>query len=84
MPHWAAPPYAPPVDDTGKYERSGPDDDDYRHRMRMNLLAFAACVLLGFIGVWLANQIAEMRKNQDCVLSGRPGCTKVEVPGRPR
>jgi hypothetical protein len=31
-------------------------------------------------GVWLANAIVDMRKNQDCVLTGRRGCTPVEVP----
>ena len=34
----------------------------------------------GAIGValWLANTMADMRRNQDCVLSGRRGCTPVE------
>ena len=71
----------PPVKDIGKYERAG-DDDDYRHRMTMNVLALGVCVLLALVGVWIADQMATMRKNQDCVLSGRPGCTKIEVPDR--
>jgi hypothetical protein len=29
-------------------------------------------------GLWIANTMASMRKNQDCVLSGRSGCTPVE------
>jgi hypothetical protein len=72
-----------PVDDLGKYER-GAGDDDYRHRMLMNLLAFGFVVLLVLAGVWMADRIALMRKNQDCVLSGRRGCTPVEVPVRNR
>ena len=36
--------------------------------------AFAAIVILGTIGVWLATSITDMRKNQDCVLSGRRDC----------
>jgi hypothetical protein len=28
--------------------------------------------------------MAHMRKNQDCVLIGRPGCTPVDVPPRQR
>jgi hypothetical protein len=43
-------------------------------------LAFTFCVVLVVIGVWLANTIAEMRRNQDCVLSGRRNCAQVNVP----
>jgi len=35
-------------------------------------------------GVWLATKRAQMRKDQDCVLSRRRGCTPVEVPVRSR
>ena len=71
-----------PVNDIDRYERAG--DDDYRHRMIMNVLALIVCLLLAGSGVWLANQIAEMRKNQDCVLSGRMNCAKIEVLPRER
>jgi hypothetical protein len=65
--------------------RPGADEhDDYRHRMITNALAFALCVLLVVIGVWIADTMAQMRKNQDCVLSGRRGCTPVDVPVRSR
>jgi hypothetical protein len=73
-------PEATPVEDVAKYARKG--EDDYRQRMTNNVLAFAFCVLLVFAGVWLVNRIAEHRKNQDCVLSGRQGCTVVQVPAR--
>jgi hypothetical protein len=69
----------PPVEGLGKYAPSE-GDDDYRQRMINNGLALVACVLLVIVGIWLANSIAEMRKNQDCVLSGRRGCTPVDVP----
>jgi hypothetical protein len=72
-----------PVAGLGKYERGG-DDEDYRHRMLMNVLAFGFVVLLILAGVWIADKIALMRKNQDCVLSGRRGCTPVEVQPRER
>jgi hypothetical protein len=36
-------------------------------------------VALAAAGVWLAIQIAEMRRNQDCVLSGRRNCTPVDI-----
>lgn len=58
--------------------------DDYRHRMTVNAVAFAFVVGLGLVGYWLADTMATMRKNQDCVLTGRRGCTPVEVPSRER
>jgi hypothetical protein len=52
--------------------------------MIMNGLAFAATVVLIVAGIWIADVMAHMRKNQDCVLIGRPGCTPVDVPPRQR
>jgi hypothetical protein len=72
----------PPVEDVAKYARAG--EDDYRLRMTNNVLAFVVCTLLVLAGVWLVNRIAEYRKTQDCVLSGRQGCTQVLVPTRER
>jgi hypothetical protein len=67
-----------PTEDLGKYQR-GDDGDDYRHRMIMNVAAFVFVAALIGVGLWLADTMAQMRKNQDCVLSGRRGCTPVEV-----
>ena len=67
-----------PVEGVEKYARGEPDD--YRQRMINNGLGLLACVLLVAIGIWLANTIAELRRNQDCVLSGRRDCTKIIVP----
>ena len=77
------PPSPPPVDDLTKYER---DDapDDYRHRMIVNVVAFAFIVGLIGAGIWVADTMARMRKDQDCVLSGRRGCTPVEVDRKDR
>jgi hypothetical protein len=69
----------PPVDDLAKYERGGEDADDYRHRMIVNAAAFLFVLALIGAGLWLADTMAKMRRNQDCVLSGRRGCTPVEV-----
>lgn len=74
----------PPVSDLGEYERRPDEPDDYRHRMVMNGLAFVATVLLIVAGIWIADVMAQMRKNQDCVLTGRPGCTHVDVLPRER
>ena len=76
---------APPaVGDLSRFERSADTQDDYRHRMVVNGLAFVVCILLVLAGVWLTSKLAQMRKDQDCVLSGRVGCTPVNVPVRSR
>ena len=71
-------PAASPVKDLAQFER-GEAADDYRHRMIVNVIAFVFVLALIGVGYWLAETMAEMRKNQDCVLSGRRGCTPVEV-----
>ncbi|HEY7665573.1 MAG TPA: hypothetical protein VH934_20850 [Xanthobacteraceae bacterium] len=71
-------PSTPPVEGLAKYE-GGEHDDDYRHRMAVNVAALLFTVVLALAGVWLALQIAQMRKNQDCVLSGRRNCAPIEV-----
>jgi len=71
-------PSPPAVEDLTKYER-GESPDDYRHRMVVNVVAFVFVIGLIAAGLWLADTMAAMRKNQDCVLSGRRGCTPVEV-----
>jgi hypothetical protein len=68
----------PPVDDLAKYEQ-GTEADDYRHRMMVNMVAFVFVIVLIGAGLWLADTMARMRKNQDCVLSGRRNCSPVEV-----
>jgi hypothetical protein len=71
-----APP--PPVEGLAKYEGGG-HDDNYRHRMIVNLAALVFTVALAIAGAWLVIQIADMRKKQDCVLSGRRNCTPIDV-----
>ena len=72
------------VPDLEKYERAPDEPDDFRHRMTMNALGLAVTVALVVTGIWIADVMAHMRKDQDCVLTGRPGCTHVDVPARPR
>lgn len=66
-----------------RYERSDGAEDDYRHRMAVNIAALAICVLLGAAGVWVAINIADLRRNQDCVLAGRKNCAGVSIPAGP-
>jgi hypothetical protein len=67
------------ADDLARFERTG-EPDDYRHRMLMNAVALIIVAALIGAGLWLATTMADMRKNQDCVLSGRAGCTPVDIP----
>jgi hypothetical protein len=67
-----------PVEDLSKFEAREPADD-YRHRMIMNFVALGATIFLVVAGLWIADTMAQMRKNQDCVLSGRRGCTPIDI-----
>ncbi len=72
----AAPPAshpASPVEDLSRFERTA-GEDDYRHRMLMNAMAAGVTVLLVAGGIWIANSLAQLRKDQDCVMSGRRNC----------
>ena len=77
-------PRPPTVPDLEKYERAQNEPDDFRHRMVMNGLALVVTVALVSAGIWIADVMAQMRKDQDCVLTGRPGCTHVDMPVRAR
>ncbi len=73
---------APPLADLAKYERAG-EPDDYRHRMLVNAAAFLFVLGLIGAGLWLAESMAELRRNQDCVLAGHRNCVPIEaVPQR--
>lgn len=64
--------------DLAKYERDD-QPDDYRHRMLVNLAAFVFVIMLMGAGYWLFDTMARMRKDQDCVLTGRRGCSPVHI-----
>lgn len=81
--------YRPAADGPSRHERDGGDldqyarssePDDFRHRMIVNALAFFFVLALVIAGIWLADTITTMRKNQDCVLSGKRGCSPIEAP----
>ena len=77
-------PRPPTVPDLEKYERVPDEADDFRHRMLMNGLGLVVTVALVGAGIWIADVMAHMRKDQDCVLTGRAGCTHVDVPAQTR
>lgn len=66
--------------DLSHFERDRDEPDDFRHRMLANLAALAFTVALTAIGIWLAMSIADLRKNQDCVLMGRRDCAHISAP----
>ena len=52
--------------------------------MGVGLLAFALLSLIVYCGIWLANTMAQLRADQDCVLMGRTNCAPIKVPVEPR
>jgi hypothetical protein len=73
-----------PVEGVDKYARQGDDTEDYRHRMRTNVAAIVVVGLLIWCGYWLFETLAEMRRTQDCILSGRTNCAHINVPPQSR
>ena len=73
-----------PVADIGKYARRSEEPDDYRHRMKMNAITAALLVALIGCGLWLVDTMAQIRRNQDCVLSGQRNCAPINVPSTGR
>ena len=71
------------VADLRKYEYSA-EPDDYSRRMVINVVAFAFIVMLTLAGIWIADQLALLSKNQDCVFFGRKNCTDVDWHRRSR
>lgn len=70
----------PPVIGLGAHADPEDDRNDYRHRMKTNAAALVVVALLIWAGLWLADTIAQFRKTQDCVLSGRRNCAPITVP----
>jgi hypothetical protein len=73
-----------PVESVDKYASAPDDTEDYRHRMRTNAAAIIVVGLLIWCGYWLFDTLAEMRKTQDCILSGRTNCARIDVPANAR
>jgi hypothetical protein len=73
-------PRPPLVPDLKKFEQTPEHPDDFKHRMLMNALGLVVTVLLIVGGVWIADVMAHMRKDQDCVLMGRQNCANINIP----
>ncbi|MGJ4902571.1 hypothetical protein ACQR10_16605 [Bradyrhizobium sp. HKCCYLRH2060] len=66
-----------PTLDLSRYEQPREEPDDFRHRILANIAAIAFTVALTAIGIWLAMSIADLRKTQDCLLTGRRDCARI-------
>jgi len=58
---------------------SEPDEneDDERARRRTQLIGLLVVVALVIGGLWLANVLGAAGKIQDCVMSGRTNCVRI-------
>jgi hypothetical protein len=68
------------ADDLARYEQEQDEPVNYRQRMLMNAIAIAIVTLLIGAGVWIADTIADMGHDQDCVMQGRSNCAPLETP----
>lgn len=72
------------IDDLARYEQDREEEDEdevinYPRRMLMNIIALMVLTVLIGAGVWLADTIAYMERNQDCILQGRQNCAPIEI-----
>jgi hypothetical protein len=67
--------------DLAQYERDRDDGEDlsYGHRMLMNVMAVAIITLLVGVGVWIADTMGALQRDQDCLLQGRKNCAPIEI-----
>jgi hypothetical protein len=60
------------------------EPESERERMTVNIVIAVFFILLVGAGVWLANAMVNVRKGEECVLSGRKNCADIQVPARER
>lgn len=72
------------ADDFARYEQDQDEPVDYRQRMLMNVIALAIVTLLVGAGVWIADTIAGLERDQDCIMQGRANCAPIETPASTR
>jgi hypothetical protein len=75
--------YAPapsPVRDIDGFESAPESEEDYRTRMRVNLVAAVFLMLLMTIGGWVFNAMVEARQAQYCYLHEPGHCAPSYIP----
>jgi hypothetical protein len=55
-----------------------------RERMTTNIVIAVFFILVVGAGIWLVDAMVNVRKGEDCVLSGRKSCADITVPARER
>lgn len=80
----AAPAADSAVRDLTKFSHSHGEPDDFSHRMRMNALAVIVLIVLIGAGIWIVEVMTQMRKDQDCALTGRRNCAPITLPATSR
>jgi hypothetical protein len=70
----------PQPHDLSRDERPRDEPDEFRHRLLANVAVIAFAIASMAIGVWLAVSIADLRKTQDCVLTGQRDCARIYAP----
>ncbi|MGB6510249.1 MAG: hypothetical protein WBF07_19230 [Xanthobacteraceae bacterium] len=73
-----------PSDDFTQYEQDQDEIVDYRQRALMNVIALAVLAILVSTGVWLADTITDMERDQYCMMQGRVNCAPIELPPPPQ
>jgi len=68
------------VDEFARFEQEQDEPINYRQRMIMNLIALAILALLVGLGVWIADTITDLQRQQDCLMQGRSNCAPIELP----
>lgn len=68
------------LDDFARFEQEQDEPIDYRHRMIMNLIALAILISLVGVGVWIADTISDLQREQDCLVQGRSNCAPIQIP----
>jgi len=46
----------------------------------MNLIALAILISLVGLGVWIADTISDLQREQDCLVQGRSNCAPIQIP----
>ncbi len=82
--HHSSLPSRPPGTRSDEHDPDNEQRDDFRHRMKTNAATVVVVGLLIWCGLWLADTLAQMRKTQDCVLSGLRNCAPITLPEHER
>jgi len=53
------------------------DEEEFRHRMKVNFAGAVVLLVLLTFGIWLANEMVEAHKVQGCYASGVHSCSLI-------